>query len=202
MTDKCIPAARIRAVWLDETISVTEAALRVGLSRSKLWARAMALGLPNRRITLARHVVLADLQQLWADDRFTNAQIAAAFGLSERHMGAVARRFELPPRRLGPKIIYDDALIARMWQAGVALSEIATVFGRCRYTLSHHVRCMGLAPRRAGLRPLMTLAQFYEAELGARMAESARETRDAMALAEMADGIEGRRRVHTLRAAA
>lgn len=49
MADKRIPDAAIRRVWLDQRLSTTEAARKVGLARSNLWLRAVALKLPPRK---------------------------------------------------------------------------------------------------------------------------------------------------------
>lgn len=142
-TDKRIPAARIRDVWMDQTISGDEAARIVGLSRVNLWRRAKAMGLPQRR-----------------------------------QCGQ--------PRAMPP-----DAFRA-LWCAGVRASDIATYFGCGKSTVGNTARRMGL-PGRNGLRGIITLVQFREEQLARRMAASARQTRDALVLAEMVDGNEQRR---------
>lgn len=192
MSDKRIPGARIRALWLDQNISVAEAGAAVGLTRSRLSVRAKALGLPSRKLVAGRRMVLADLRRFWADAALTNAEIAARMGYCERYLSQIARKLGLPPRPLGPKLRFDQARFARLWLAGVSCSEMARLFGRDQSTLSTRAKRLGLPPRHSGWQPKTTLA---EAEMAAALAVSARETRDVMALAEMSDGVEGRRKV-------
>lgn len=50
MTDKRIPIAVIRAVWLDSSLTAKQAGEKIGMSRNSLSKRAKALGLPKRRV--------------------------------------------------------------------------------------------------------------------------------------------------------
>lgn len=130
---------------------------------------------------------LADLRRLWMDDSRTNAQIAAEIGYSAPGLRSVARRLGLPPRRLGPKSRIDRDLLVRLWTAGVGKREIAAHFGVDRSTLCYTAQLLGLPKRPSGFHPLMTLAQFNEAELGRLMADAARIEAAAMRNAEMVD---------------
>lgn len=121
---KCIPAAEIRRVWLDERLTTTQAAEAVGLARSNLWLRARALGLPPRKN---------------------------------------GRRFE----------ITDLAIFERMWRAGVHGPTMAAYFEVAYSAVRATARRHRLPPRPLGTRPKVSLHDFLQMELGARMGASA-----------------------------
>ncbi len=123
-TGKCIPAAVIRRLWLDARLSTAEAAAQAGLSRSNLWLRAKALGLPPRK---------------------------------------PGRKYE----------IHDLALFARMWAAGVHGPDMAAHFGVTYSAIRATARREGLAPRRLGTRPKVTIEDFRQMLLGEQMREAA-----------------------------
>lgn len=123
-TGKCIPAAEIRRVWLDERLTTAQAAEAVGLARSSLWRRARALGLPPRK----------------------------------------------RGRRFG---IVDVALFTRMWAAGVHGPAMAGYFGVTYWAVYATARRLGLPPRPLGSRPKVTIYDFLQMELGARMGAAA-----------------------------
>ncbi|WP_323041127.1 hypothetical protein [Gemmobacter sp.] len=103
MADKRIPAARIRAVWLDETIAGTEAARRVGLTRSVLGLHAKRLGLPPRksgRLHALSAAQRAELARYWAAS-ICAGDLAARYGLSVGHVGRLAHQMGLPRRPSG-----------------------------------------------------------------------------------------------------
>jgi len=123
-TGKCIPAALIRRLWLDERLSTAEAAAHAGLSRSNLWLRAKALGLPPRK---------------------------------------QGRKYE----------IADLALLTAMWEAGVHGPTMAEYFGVTYSAIRATARRHGLPARPLGTRPKVTLADFLQSQLAARMAPAA-----------------------------
>lgn len=107
---KCIPAAVIRRLWLDERLSTAEAAAQAGLSRPNLWLRAKALGLPPRK--QGRKYEIHDLalfKAMWAAGVHGPA-MAAHFGVTYSAIRATARRLGLPPRPQGtrPKVTIED----------------------------------------------------------------------------------------------
>lgn len=151
-------------------------------------------------MTKPRTFSLSELRRLWADDSLTNAQIAVAVGYSERGLCTVARKLGLPPRRIGPKVTFDTDLFERLWRAGVGAREIAGLFGCNRFTLSSAAARMGLPLRGGGWSPVITLAQYREAELGQRMAAAARLEAGALLASDMVDDPRAFRR-RTKRAA-
>mgnify|MGYP001193178052 CR=1 FL=1 len=138
---------------------------------------------------------LSELRRLWADDGLTNAEIAAAIGYSERGVYSLSRKLGLPSRRLGPKVTFDQSLFESLWRAGVGAREIAALFGVNRYTLSNAAVRMGLPQRGGGWQPRMSLAQYREAQLARRMADSARREAGALLAAGMVDNPSAARRV-------
>lgn len=192
-SDKRIPAARIREAWLDHSKTTAAGAAEVGLSRAKFSRRAKAMGLPSRQRASGHRLVVAEFVATWADPMAANDEIAARFGYSARHVMVIARRLQMPPRKLGAKLRYDVGLFSRLWRAGVSLREIGDLFGRDRSTLSAKAKGLGLPPRHAGWQPSLTLSAWREMEFAARLAESARETREAMASARRAEEVASRR---------
>jgi hypothetical protein len=99
--DKRIPAARICEVWLDPALTTAQAALAVGLSRSNLWRRAKALGLPARPVgNVAAIRDDALFARLWAAGVSMSA-MAEYFGCHQTTIFEHHRRLGLPPRPIG-----------------------------------------------------------------------------------------------------
>ena len=118
MADKRIPDAAIRRVWLDPRLSTTEAARKVGLARSNLWLRALALNLPPRKQGRSYTIHDHDLfRQLW-EGRVRAADIAAFFRVGVYAVFCTARRLELTKRPPGMKVMTlpEFILIRRMEQ--------------------------------------------------------------------------------------
>lgn len=125
-TGKRIPAPVIRRLWLDERLTTAEAAAQAGLSRSNLWLRARALGLPPRK--LGRKYEIADIAlftAMWKAGVHGPA-MAAHFGVTYSAIRATARRHGLPPRRLGsrPKITIEDFHQLMLGQQMRATAEV------------------------------------------------------------------------------
>jgi hypothetical protein len=128
MADKHIPDAAIRRVWLDPRLSTAAAARKVGLARSNLWRRAVALGLPPRKqgrsYTIHDHALL---QQLW-EGRVRASDIAALFKVGINAVFCTVRRLELAKRPHGMKVVTLAEFIllrhmerdAKVWEERVA----------------------------------------------------------------------------------
>lgn len=174
---KRIPAARIRAVWLDAHLTTAEAAAQVGLTRANLWRRAKALGLPPRKS--GRHWrVSADqvsvFTRMWMrGDRV--ADIAAHFGISEPSVVYRCRSLGLPGRgkRHWNFAVGREDEFAAMWAAGIATVAIGEHFGAARRSVLERARLMGLPSRKRGQGGL-PIEAWREMCLGARMAADAR----------------------------
>lgn len=128
MADKRIPDAAIRRVWLDQRLSTAAAARKVGLARSNLWLRAIALGLPPRK--QGRSYTIHDLdlfRQLW-EGRVRVADIAAHFKVGDHAVYCTARRLKLIKRPPGMRVmdLAEFVLLQRMardaeiWQERIA----------------------------------------------------------------------------------
>lgn len=128
MADKHIPDAAIRRVWLDPRLSTAAAARKVGLARSNLWRRAVALGLPPRKqgrsYTIHDHALL---QQLW-EGRVRASDIATLFKVGINAVFCTVRRLELSKRPHGMKVVTLAEFIlvrqmerdAKVWEERVA----------------------------------------------------------------------------------
>lgn len=103
--DKRIPAALIRKVWMDPTITSAEAARRVGLARVNLWHQAKRLGLPprptGRRATIPRD---DRVSTLWAAGVLVE-DIARVIGCHRMSVARLARELGLPRRKKGARRI-------------------------------------------------------------------------------------------------
>ena len=128
MADKHIPDAAIRRVWLDQRLSTAAAARKVGLARSNLWRRAVALGLPPRK--QGRSYTIHDLdlfRQLW-EGRVRAGDIATVFKVGDYAVLNTARRLELTKRPPGMKVMTLEEFIllrrmehdAKIWEERVA----------------------------------------------------------------------------------
>lgn len=144
MPDKHIPEAKIRAAWLDVSVSATVAAQRIGLSRGGLCKRAQAMGLPAR------------------------------------------------PDGRRPKT--NEALLRRLWLAGVPAKDIAALFGCHVLTISQTVRRIPDLPMRQpggyrrGPSPAQVLAMMQRDKPSIlTLAKTAALEQAAMINAEMAD---------------
>lgn len=101
MADKRIPNSRIREVWLDLSLTTAEAAAAVGLSRSNLWRRAVALGLPARRVGNQPRITDDEMfRRMWAAD-VGIAEIARFFRVHWQTPSEHRRRLGIPPRVFG-----------------------------------------------------------------------------------------------------
>lgn len=126
--DKRVPNVRIRAVWMDDTLTVAEAAAMVGLSRARLWVRSRALGLPPRKEGRRPIVPEEQLRMLWLAD-VRSSDIAALYGCPEASVRQASRRLGLPRRPMGahPVLSMDEfrhRLLRKSQQVGGALSEV------------------------------------------------------------------------------
>lgn len=127
----------------------------------------------------------------WLDHTLTAQQAAEKVGYKRRRaLWIRAKALGLPPRRLGRPPIITGPLFEAMWRAGVMSREIARVFGGCTQpSISQAARNAGLPPRNKGPQSGgITLEEFAEMQVWARMAATAAAEQAAMINAEMADG--------------
>jgi hypothetical protein len=125
-------------------------------------------------------------------DGVPTAVIAAEFGIGRRALCrrakklGLSRGFKTKKPCITPK---DEPLFASMWRAGIASGEIADHFKISARTVVNTCKRIGLPARGLGQRPKLTLAQFFEAQLGELMAHQARVEQLHMINAEMVDKI-------------
>lgn len=117
MTDKRIPASRIRAAWLDTSMPTAAAAATIGLSRAGLQSRARALGLPPRKSGRRSKVREAEFRILWAAG-VTLAEIGRYFGCDPLTVAQNRVRLGMPKRYGGGKqraVTLNAALADMQW---------------------------------------------------------------------------------------
>lgn len=138
----------------------------------------------NKPIRIPRAAFVA----MWNDQTVTTDQIAARFGMHRSTVSTYGQRIGLPPRKTGAKVKVCEATFAALWHASVATSEIAAAMGMCRTHTTYLARRLGL-PKRQGKRQVISLADYRAGLLREAMAASARETKAALLLSEMVDGV-------------
>jgi len=120
------------------------------------------------------------------------AQIASEFGISRRALCVRAKQIGLSRGLKSKKPCItptDEPLFTSMWQAGIGNEEISDHFKISARTVVNTCKRIGLPARGPGQRPKMTLAQFFEAQLGELMAHQARIEQLHLMNAEMVDKI-------------
>lgn len=175
---KRIANARIRAAWLDQSLTTAEAAAQVGLTRVNLWLRAKSLGLPPRKGG-RRPIVPADrtaeFARMWMRGDPV-AVIAAHFGISAPSVVYRCRSLGLPGRghRRHHFASGREAEFRAMWDAGIATDAIAAHFGAHPRSVTERAGLMGL-PRRRRRSAGLPIETWHEMQMAASMAEAARQ---------------------------
>ena len=124
----------------------------------------------------------------------TKKVMAAELGVDPRTLRSWAKLAGLDCLPDGPRPSYDAEFVKAAWQAGVSGYQIAAFFGLDQSTISHAAtNRLGMPKRRPGFQPAMTMDQFLETRLSARMAEAARIEQAALVNAEMVDGKSSKR---------
>ncbi|MDR5655231.1 hypothetical protein [Ruixingdingia sedimenti] len=119
----------------------------------------------------------AAVRQAWLDTELTLPQAAASVGMAKDALQARALALGLPRRRTGRREVirpHQAAEFADLWQDGVAAREIGAHFGCSYFAVINTAMRLGLAMRKAGYRPAMTLAAWCEGRLAHAMANHAR----------------------------
>lgn len=141
----------------------------------------------------------AEFRRMWFNSALSVEEIGNILGISQAGVSTRAKTRKLPNRTENGFGHFtrsiDDAVFADMWAAGVGRDEIATHYGCSLKTVRNTRARLGLEIRGYGERPKMTMAQFLEARLSARMAETAKIERAALWDAEMIDGHRNRDRM-------
>lgn len=138
-----------------------------------------------------RRIPAAALRDRYASGA-TIVAMAAEFGIGPRGLARRAKKLGLSRGHSTKKPHIkptDEGLFASMWRAGIATDEIAAHFKVSGRTVINTCRRMGLTPRAKGTRPKMTLAQFFEAQLGELLARQAQIEQFHLTAAEMVDKI-------------
>ena len=131
-----------------------------------------------------QHITREVLAPVWNRRDIPAERISAMLGVSRQGLSYKAKSLGLPSRagNYEPLKKADDAVFARMWNAGVKADEIAGALGyKSRSAVDDRRRRMGLPARsrsdgggaRGGWAETITLSQFHEMELGRAMQAAA-----------------------------
>jgi hypothetical protein len=130
-----------------------------------------------------RRMSEAEFRRLWLSRDVTMEDIARIIGTtaSAVYWRAHVRGLGSKPR--ARKLEWTAEMTA-MWHAGVCSRDMAAAAGVAPSTISRRAKAAGMPPRCTGYRPLMTLAEWREAQMAERM----------RAVAERESAIERKRR--------
>lgn len=121
-------------------------------------------------------------------------RMAETFGLTRRAVYCRAKKMGLSRGHATKKpsiTLKDEGLFASMWAAGIVVCDMAAYFKITSRTVANTCVRLKLPKRGNGQRPLMSMAQFFEAQLGELLAHQARLNQLSMINAEMCDKVGG-----------
>ncbi|MBK8772911.1 MAG: hypothetical protein IPM06_21110 [Rhizobiales bacterium] len=131
----------------------------------------------------------ARFERLWSDIYITTDQIAADIGVHRSSVAGIAQRFGLDQRKSGVKPIKAPLEFRLMWLAGVSSREIAQHFCWSRNHTIVIARRESLPGRRQGEKAKMSLSEFHQAMMAAKMRHTAAIEQSHMISAGMVDVI-------------
>lgn len=195
---KTISEAEFRRMWLDPSVTITEIGRHLGIGCNAVRSRAAVRGLGDRPIKHPRMTTkkIDDdaMRRLWAKGVPID-EICATLGVSKTPVRLAVKRLGLPARPNGGVrgtramvLNGSDGRLREMWEAGVRRADIAAHFGFKPAGIRRALKSLGLDPRPVGgANRTITLDEFLQIELAARMAESAARTQAEMIRRNMAD---------------
>lgn len=124
---------------------------------------------PNRGITVSE----ADFRRMWEDESLTLMAIGQRLGISAQAVVCRADARCLPKRKIFRDRAITDPEFPAMYRAGVSTRELQELYGCAHTVIPKTARAMGLPPRNVGRWSSISIAQFREQQLLARMAEVA-----------------------------
>jgi hypothetical protein len=126
----------------------------------------------------------------WSDRAITVSDIAKRLGITPQAVSARAKNRNLPQRRRGGRPMkIDDALFAEMWVFGVHTTDLMAHFNTGPCTIHKIARRLSLEPRGNTFRSALGVSDFRAHKARQLLEKAARETRAAMILSEMVDGV-------------
>ena len=187
---KRISEAEFRRIWFDDQLSVADIAAYLGITRHAVQCRARRRGLPPVRgykrptvvVPKERHEMFA---RMWRAG-VRSVDIRKAFGLRySTEPARVARQLGLPPRGRAWRATctlrgylerqrdcgVDDGEMRRLWEAGLSYADMGEALGLGRRAVYQRCRARGWV-RGVGWRPQLTLTEWREQQIAARMAEA------------------------------
>lgn len=149
-------------------------------------------------MTTCLRIPPATVRRLWLDTSIRTEDAAAELGITRQGLSDMARRLGLPSRakNYGLQKRGSDADFRHMWLAGVSVEDLARHFGYVDHRgVCQRRRMMGLPARTRGgkgrgrrWKETISLSEYRERQIAARMDAVAAAERAQMRLAEMVDG--------------
>ena len=173
MTGRRVSQAEFARLWADRSITTDEIGRRLGITRQAVCQRAQARGLPPRKGHQRFQRAIPpgrddEFRALW-EARVSVREMCRRLGCQPWNVRQHAARLGYPPRVKGWRPwAADPALVRRLFDAGLSWGDIAKAAGATRPAVRGIAVRLGLK-RTRGWKPGITLAQWREAQLGARM---------------------------------
>lgn len=138
---------------------------------------------------MSAHRPVSEAEFLWLDSSLSLADVGQRLGISDDAVSKRAKRRGLPQRSRGGSARRSVPVnFAEMWRAGVATPDLARLCGSGPDFPTRTAKRLGLASRPVGRGfKAISLADYLQQQLAARLAASAAETRAVMRLSEMVD---------------
>ena len=181
-------AAVTRIALSCESMSISQQSKIAGCIESGMYYRAEQLGIPWRFRVNAKSVSPTKLREAWARTDLSLSDAAALVGLKGQCFRKRAAKMGLPKRKCGARPVNLPDNLTSMWQSGVASEALAEKFGVAPSTIILEIKRRGLKNHTKAHRAI-TIAEWAERELAARMRATAAAEQRQMILAEMADCI-------------
>lgn len=194
------PAA-IRVLYPVEELRLTRIGAALGLSAHSVARQADWLGLKRRRPNYHKPVSVARMRKLYVEADLSIEDLGRALGMhpDTAMRKAKAMGLEKPSRNNYRHKITWPADFNQMWLDGVLIADIMAA----AKTDLTDIRCVSREARRRGLPPrtknrrwsAITITDWNQMRLGAKLAQAARIEQAAFIAADLADRVIGSRYV-------
>lgn len=138
----------------------------------------------------------AEFRRLWLDRSLTIKSIAIDLDITAQAVRFRAKSRGLDPRRGYPREMVQairDPEFARMWNAGVRTCDLVALYQVSHMTVPKTARRLGLPPRgKSFAHRGITLDEYRQSQIAARMSVVAANERSAFRVANMVDVIHRR----------
>lgn len=183
MTGKRVSKAEFARLWADRSISTDEIGRHLGITRQAVSQRAQARGLPPRQPNQERNRAIPperddEFRTLW-EARVSVAEMCRRLGCRPWNIRQHANRLGFQPRVKGWRpYAANPALVRRLFDVGLCWGDIAKATGTTVPSIRRIAKRLGLN-RARGWKPALTLDQWREDQIAARMRAAVEQRRAA-----------------------